>query len=214
MISNKFRRLFTATLVAVAVLGTACGSPDAGQASSAPATSVVATNMPEHQDAGHARLNVLAGEWRADKYTYVAGGTPDAPLRGDLVSRWHWIAETGGNFLQEEVSGILSGKPYFRMGLLGYSPLDDRYEWTTVDSITPMTMAYRSDKGSAGGEVITMSGEFTDPGVLGAENTGKPTAMRTELRIESSDRVVMEIFFAPTGLPERLADRVILTRRA
>ncbi|MBF6416358.1 DUF1579 family protein [Nocardia cyriacigeorgica] len=215
MISNKFRRLFTVTVVAAAVLGTACSAP-AAEPAVTPATSVAsAAGAPEHQDAGHARLNTLVGEWTADKSTYVAGGTPEAPLRGtDLVSRWHWIAETGGNFLQEEVSGTMSGKPYYRLGLLGYSPLDDRYEWTTVDSVTPMTMTYRGTKGSATADVIAMSGEFTDPGVLGPENTGKTTPMRTQIHLESPDRVVMEIFFTPAGLPERLADRVVLTRRA
>ncbi|AVH24120.1 DUF1579 family protein [Nocardia cyriacigeorgica] len=144
MIPNKFHRLIIATSLAVAMLGTACSSPGA-ESTSAPETPVVSASVaPEHQDPGHARLNALVGEWTADKSTYVAGGTPEAPLRGvDLVSRWRWIAETGGTFLQEEVAGTVSGKPYYRMGLLGYSPLDDRYEWTTVDSVTPMTMAYR-----------------------------------------------------------------------
>lgn len=214
MTTTKFRRLFIATSIAAVMLSTACSSPGAEPASGPSASVVSTSSAPAHQDPGHARLNALVGDWTADKSTFVADGTPEAPLRGkDLVSRWHWISETGGNFLQEEVAGTLSGKPYYRMGLLGYSPLDDRYEWTTVDSVTPMTMTYRGAKGSGGEEVITMSGEFTDPGVLGPDNTGKTTPMRTQIRLESPDRVVMEIFFTPAAQPERLADRVILTRR-
>ncbi|WP_280482610.1 hypothetical protein [Nocardia cyriacigeorgica] len=118
MISNKFRRLFTVTVVAAAVLGTACSAP-AAEPAVTPATSVAsAAGAPEHRDVGHARLNALVGEWTADKSTYVAGGTPEAPLRGG-----------------------------------------------------------------------------------------------TQIHIESPDRVVMEIFFTPAGLPELLADRVVLTRR-
>lgn len=49
-----------------------------------------------------------------------------------------------------------------------------------------------------------MSGEFTDPGVLGPENTGKTTPMRTRIHIESPDRVVMEIFFTPPACPNAL----------
>jgi hypothetical protein len=32
-------------------------------------------------------------------------------------------------------------------------------------------------------------------------------------KFESPDRVVMEIYFGPPGEPERVADRVVLTRR-
>lgn len=37
--------------------------------------------------------------------------------------------------------------------------------------------------------------------------------MRTLIRLESADRVVMEIYFAPPGEAERIADRVVLTRK-
>lgn len=65
--------------------------------------------------------------------------------------------------MQEEAEGAFGGKHYYRLGILGYSPADDRYEWSTVHSVTPMTMSY---KGSGSDADTVMAGEFTDPVVL------------------------------------------------
>ncbi|MFF0455276.1 DUF1579 family protein [Nocardia africana] len=196
-------------LIAVAALTAACGGSDSEPAASPTVTAVA------HQDAGHTRLDRLVGDWSVEKSTYVAGGTPDRPLVAHgAISRWHWITKTGNNFLQEEVEGTLGDKPYYRQGTLGYSPTDDRYEWSTVDSVTPMMMTYRGAKNSGSAADIVMTGDFTDPGILGPANAGKTTPMRTVIRFESPDRTVMEIYFTPAGGAEVQADRVVLTRRA
>ncbi|NKY87500.1 DUF1579 family protein [Nocardia veterana] len=208
---TSLRMRLAPVLVLVAVVTAACGGSDA-EPSAAPTT--IATAV-AHQDAGHTRLDRLVGEWSVEKSTYVAGGTPDHPLVAhDTVSRWHWITKTGNNFLQEEVDGTLGDKPYYRQGALGYSPTDDRYEWSTVDSMTPMMMTYRGAKNSGSAADIVMTGDFTDPGILGPANAGKTTPMRTVIRFESPDRTVMEIYFTPAGGAEVLADRVVLTRRS
>jgi hypothetical protein len=173
----------------------------------------VAAVSPENQDPGHRRLNQLVGEWDGAKSTFVAGGTPDNPTRGQIVSRWSWIAETGNNFLQEEAEGSTGSRPYYRYGLLGYGPTDDRYEWTTVDNVTPMTMSYKGAKASGSQADIEMTGEFTDPGILGLQPVGQTIPMRTKITFDSPDHVLMEIFFTPPGQQEMLADRVDLTRR-
>ncbi|MCA2211044.1 DUF1579 family protein [Nocardia rosealba] len=208
MRTRLFRTLAPLVLVTAALLGSAaCGD----NTSAAPVPPTTAQQVP--QDAGHARLNQLVGEWTAEKSTFVAGGTPENPIvTRDAVSRWSWVAETGGNFLREEVTGTFGDRPYYRLGLLGYSPVDDRYEWSTFDSVTPLTMAYRGAKGSANAPELSMTGEFTDPGITGPANVGKSVPMRTVIRLESSDRTVMELYFTPPGEPERLADRVVLTR--
>ncbi|MBB5911823.1 hypothetical protein BJY24_000690 [Nocardia transvalensis] len=209
MRSNRFRMLPIA-VAALALFAGGCSGETKSEpapASSAPAVA------PDQQDAGHRRLNQLVGEWDGDKSTFIAGGTADNPVRSRIVSRWGWITETGGNFLREEAEGNFGGKPYYRLGLLGYAPTDDRYEWTTVDSVTPMTMTYKGAKGSGGQADIVTAGEFTDPGVLGPQFVGQTIAMRTRIALTSPDRVTMEIYFTPPGQAELLADRVELTRR-
>ncbi|WP_051020858.1 DUF1579 family protein [Nocardia araoensis] len=211
------RKLYAAlpiALVALATLSGCSGDTSADEHTHHDATSATATAVqPQQQDAGHRRLNQLVGEWKGEKSTYIAGGTAENPIRSEIVSRWGWIAETGGNFLREEAEGAFGDKPYYRLGLLGFAPTDNRYEWTTVDSVTPMTMSYKGAKNSGGDPDIVMAGEFTDPGVLGPQFVGKTIPMRTVIRPESADRVVMEIYFAPPGEAERVADRVVLTRK-
>ncbi|MFX0576497.1 DUF1579 family protein [Nocardia nepalensis] len=209
MRSTKARALVTVALVACTAFGTGCSSDSSAQ--SQPTSSAEAT--PAQQDAGHQKLNQLVGEWNGAKSTFIAGGTADNPINSDITSRWHWIGKTGNNFMQEEAEGSFGGKPYYRLGTLGYSPTDDRYEWSTVDSVTPMMMTYKGAKASGGAADIVVAGEFTDPGVLGPQFVGKTIPMRTVIKLESADRATMEIYFAPPGETERIADRVVLTRK-
>ncbi|NKY29838.1 DUF1579 family protein [Nocardia gamkensis] len=211
------RKMYTALPVALLALAALAGCSDdsshehAGH--DAASSTVAAAVDPERQDAGHRRLNQLVGTWKGDKSTFVAGGTADNPVRREIVSHWEWIAETGNNFLREEAEDVHGSGAYYRLGLLGFGPTDNRYEWTTVDSVTPMTMSYKGAKGSGGDPEIVMAGEFTDPGVLGAQFAGKTIPMRTVIRLESADRVIMEIYFTPPGAAELVADRVVLTRQ-
>lgn len=210
MRSNRFRLLPTA-VVAMAGFLVGCSS-DTGSLP-IPSTTTAAAVSPEKQDAGHRRLNQLVGEWDGAESTFVAGGTQDNPIRRQIVSRWSWIAKTGNNFLQEEAEDSAGSPPYYRYGLLGYGPTDDRYEWTTVDNMTPMTMSYKGAKASGSRADIEMTGEFTDPGILGLQPVGQTVPMRTKITLDSPDHVVMEIFFTPPEQQEILADRVDLTRR-
>ncbi|WP_157124420.1 DUF1579 family protein [Nocardia pseudovaccinii] len=209
MRSTKARALVTVALMASTAFGAGCSDDSPSPVETISSSEAAPTN----QDAGHQKLNQLVGEWNGAKSTFIAGGTADNPIKSDITSRWHWIGKTGNNFMQEEAEGTFGGKPYYRLGTLGYSPTDDRYEWSTVDSVTPMMMTYKGAKASGSAADIGVAGEFTDPGVLGPQFVGKTIPMRTVIELESADRVTMELYFAPPGEAERIADRVILTRK-
>lgn len=49
--------------------------------------------------------------------------------------------------------------------------------------------------------------------MLGESYVGKVIAMRTLIKLTSPDNVTFEIYFTPPGEPERIADRVVFTRR-
>lgn len=49
---------------------------------------------------------------------------------------------------------------------------------------------------------------------LVGEWTAEKSTFVTLIRLESPNRTVMELYFTPPGEPERLADRVVFTRRA
>jgi Protein of unknown function (DUF1579) len=162
---------------------------------------------------GHAALAPLVGIWRVENSIYIAIGTPGQPVVSDqIICRREWVA--GGRFLRDVTEGTIGGGPYWREGLLGYSNMDQRYEWVTADGFNANMMIYLGDKGSGARQPIVMSGVFTDQGVVGEQAAGKEVGMRTVISIESRDRHVFELYVTPPGAREFLADRKVYTRIA
>ena len=160
---------------------------------------------------GHEALQPLVGTWRVEKTLYVAGGTPDRPLTSrQITSRRAWLANR--RFLRDETEGRIGGGPYWRLGLLGYSTMDKCYEWVTVDGLNANMMIYRGEPGSGPVQPISVSGTFTDQGLIDERTAGKPVKQRVVIRIEGQDRHVIELYFQPPGEPEFLADRSVYTR--
>jgi hypothetical protein len=165
---------------------------------------------------GHVLLRALAGTWRVEKSLYIAIGTPERPATSrDLVARRRLIA--GGRYLQDITEGPIAGGAYYRMGLLGYSTMDRRYELVTVDGTNANMMIYRGDAlvappPASATPVISLTGTFTDQGLIGEDTAGRSVAMRTVIRVEGPDRHVIELHFTPPGGAERLIDRSVYTR--
>jgi Protein of unknown function (DUF1579) len=169
---------------------------------------IAARSMPV---AEHSSLEPLVGTWHVEKSIFVALGSASNPARSsDMTTVREWVA--GKHFLQDTTKGTVGGAPYERIGFLGYNPMDKRYEWTTIDSVTTITMSYVGANGSGGRRPIAMSGIFTDVGVTGEVNVGRRVAMRTVVTIADPDHHRFEIFFKPPGRPEVLADRMDFTR--
>lgn len=162
---------------------------------------------------GHAALAPLVGTWRVENSIFIAIGTPDRPVVSDQITcRREWVA--GGRFLRDVTEGTIGGGPYWREGLLGYSNMDQRYEWVTADGFNANMMIYLGDKGAGPRLPIVMSGVFTDQGVAGEQAAGRQVGMRTVISIESPDRHVFELYVTPPGAREFLADRKVYTRVA
>jgi Protein of unknown function (DUF1579) len=160
---------------------------------------------------GHALLKPLEGTFKVEMSVYMVVGTPEKPaVSKDIICRRKWVA--GGRFLHDVTEGSFAGSHYYREGLLGFSNVDQRYEWVTVDGTNANMMIYSGKDGSGPQMPVEMSGVFTDQGWLGEEAAGKPVGMRTVITIESSDRHVFELFFTPPGGTERLVDRKVYTR--
>lgn len=161
--------------------------------------------------AAHRALDPLVGDFAVEKTLYIAAGTPDRPVRASgLRTRREWIA--GGRFLRDTTEGSVAGSPYFRVGTLGYSTMDRRYEWVTQDITNSNMMIYLGRPGSGTRQPIEVSGSFTDQGLLGEQNAGKPVRQRTLIRIDGPDRHTIELHFTPPDRPEFLADRSVYTR--
>jgi hypothetical protein len=167
---------------------------------------------------GHAALRALEGDWRVEKALYIAVGTRESPaVSSDLIARRRWIA--GGRFLHDVTEGAIAAGPYYRMGFLGYSNMDSRYEWVTVDGMNANMMIYRSDPvnnsqrfDAARGVEISMSGNFTDQGLFSEQTAGVVIGQRTVIRIQSDDRHEMDLYFTVPGKDEVLIDHSVYTR--
>ncbi|MEQ3553545.1 DUF1579 family protein [Pseudonocardia nematodicida] len=138
-------------------------------------------------------------------------GHGEDPLRSEgLTTHREWVA--GDRFLVDTTTGQLAGAPYYRMGVLGYSNVDDRYEWNTVDGINATMMTYKGAPGSGTRPVISMEGVFTDQGALGEETIGLSVVQRTEIVVTDADHHVIDIHVTPPGGREFLADHGVYTR--
>ncbi|SDM06462.1 DUF1579 family protein [Nonomuraea jiangxiensis] len=158
-------------------------------------------------------LDPLVGTWQAIKTNYVLSPDGQPIVSKDITVRTRWIAKTSGRFLEEETEGTLGGNKYFRVGVLGFSNIDRRYEWTTFDNVTPTSMTYRGPALTHGTSKISMPGQFTDPGILGPDYLGKTIPMRTVITIRSNEQHTFDLYFTPPGQKERLVDRVVYTRK-
>lgn len=159
----------------------------------------------------HEQLDALEGTWRVEKSLYVALGTRDDPtISRDLICRREWLAN--GRFLRDVTEGTIAGTPYWRLGILGYSTMDERYEWVTIDAGNANMMIYRGEPGSGQALPITMSGVFTDQGMLGEKTVGEPIAQRIVIQIVDDDRHIIDLYFTAPDGEEFLADRSVYTR--
>lgn len=199
------RRDFLALLAGV----TALGNFEARATSSSPA-------MPPFAQRGlpgrfHSAIHSLQGEWLVDKEIYIAIGSPEAPARSvGMVAQRFWFA--GGRHLHDVTQGALAGAPYYRLGILGFSNIDSRYEWVTFDALNANMMLYRSARLDNPSAHFELSGTFTDQGLLGETFAGKEIAMRTVFDIQNDDRHLIELYFTPPGRGEQLIDRSLYTR--
>lgn len=161
----------------------------------------------------HERLDALLGNWQVEMTFYIAGGTKEKPLiSNELSCHREWISGTGKRHLQDITQGSIGDNRYYRLGLLGYSTMDRAYEWVTVDALNANMMIYRSRKHDKSPD-ISMSGGFTDQGVLGDRSAGQRVGMRTVIRIESRDRNIFELYMTPRRGREFLAARAVYTRQ-
>ncbi len=187
--------------------------PQAALAQSTPTIDLGALVTRAAPGEGQKVLEPLIGKWRVTKSMFWVVGTPERPVQSEtMTAERKWIGD--GRFLSDTTTGTIGGQPYFRTGMLGYNPMDKRYEWTTADNQTPIMMTYYGAVGSGVAGQIDMKGEFTDLGVTGERNVGKNIPMRTTIQVVNNDKHIYELYVAPPGEPEKLVDRMVFERIA
>lgn len=161
--------------------------------------------------AAHQALAPLIGRFRVAKTSWFPGIASNGPVScADLVATREWIGD--GRFVREVTQGTMGGKPYFRMGLLGYSTMDQRYEWVTVDAFNANMMIYQGAAGSGPVQPIEVSGSFTDQGLMGEGFVGRPIAQRTEIQIDGLRGATIRLYVTAPEQQELLADEMVYER--
>jgi hypothetical protein len=208
-------KLLLAALTAFVVMGAAPARAEDRPAAAQPAAAT--KDMPPWMQrglpgSGHARLEPLIGTLKQRKMIHgTLGRDPNAPpVSDDIRTTRQWVA--GGRFVEDISEGTIEGQPYWRKGWLGYSRMDDNYEWVTIDAINTMLMSHAGKPGTGEKPPIVMFGKFTDQGVAGEASVGKEVGMRTVINIEGPNSHVVELYFTPPNGKEVLADRTVYTR--
>jgi hypothetical protein len=80
--------------------------------------------------AGHARLEPMAGRWRAKTTFTMAPGGPEQVHDGTSVHR----LVLGGRYLEQVYSGTSMGMPFEGIGYTGYDNATKRYVGTWMDT--------------------------------------------------------------------------------
>ena len=159
----------------------------------------------------HAALKPLEGDWRVDKRIFTAVGTRERPAIGvGITCHRRWFG--GGRHLEDITEGTIGGSPYYRLGVLGFSNVDRRYELATFDALNANMMVYVSDPLDQPSAKATLSGTFRDQGLLGEAYAGKLIPMRMTIEIQGPDRHVVDLTFMPPGEPEVLIDHSVYAR--
>jgi hypothetical protein len=177
-----------------------------------PAQPVAAWQQRGQAGPGQAALDRLVGSWKVELSIHgTLGRSPDLPpiVSNDIRTQRTWTANH--YYVEDTTEGTVAGQPYFRKGWLGYSNIDQRYEWVTIAPLVPM-MIYLGKPRSGEKMPIEVTGTFTDQGIVSEQTVGRSVIQRTVFRIESADRHVSELYFTPPGGKEQLAMRLVYTR--
>lgn len=155
----------------------------------------------------HKRLEAMVGTWRVQQ---TVRATTDAKpiVYTDIVARRSWME--GGGVLQEVMEGTSNEKHFTRLALLTYNNIEQKYELASTDTRTPGVMSLQnvSDDGS---NTFTFYQTFTLGG-RGRQLSGQTVKLRHVLRLESSDRNVMQQYWTLPATKEFLAIEYVYTR--
>jgi hypothetical protein len=139
--------------------------------------------------AGHKALEPVVGTWDAKITMWMAPGAPPQESTGTSENKW----VLGGRFVQQSYDGNFMGQPFSGVGYTGYDNFKKKYVGTWMDTMGTMIMV---SQGSADATGKTLSMTSTIDDVM----TGKPTNVKSEIKIVDADHHVMEMWGPdPTG---------------
>ena len=130
---------------------------------------------------GHKWLEPVVGTWDAKITMWMAPGAPPQESTGTSENKW----VLGGRFVEQRYEGNFMGQPFSGIGYTGYDNYKKKYVGTWMDTMGTMMMV---SQGDAAGKTLSMTSTIDD--VM----TGKPTNVKSEIKIADADHHVMEMW--------------------
>jgi hypothetical protein len=137
--------------------------------------------MPAEQ---HKALEPMVGSWDLKTKFWMDANSPAEESKGTAETRW----VLGGRYLQEDVTGDMSGMQFHGMGFTGYDLMKNEYFslWMDEMSTAPMTSRGKMD---VAGKVWTFIGTYPD-----AAQNMKEITYKSVIKVVGADQHVMEMY--------------------
>jgi len=148
----------------------------------------------------HTAMAKSAGDW---KYTSKMWMDPaQEPTVMDGKAKFDTVY--GGRYLQSKVSGTMMGMPFEGTALTGYNNATKKYFNVWYDNMGTGLMMTEGTSDASG--MITMTGSMFDP------TTGKNFALRETWKMDSDNKMTMEMYSTPEGGTEKKDMEIVYTR--
>jgi len=203
---TKTSRAIGGSAVLALVLTALAGLTWAGEAGSSPSPEAVLKALEEAGKPApeHRKLEPLVGEWTYTGKFWMDPSQPPTEAAGTIERRWI----LGNRFLEERVVGKgPDGKSDFEgRGVIGYDKAQKKY---TTGWICTMGTGIATSRGTcdASGKHFTFESESFCP------VRGRMVRGRDELRIESADKHVLEVYQFDDGKKVKVMELTAVRKR-
>ena len=150
----------------------------------------------------HKHLEMLNGTWNVIAKYWTAPGAPPSESTGVGEHK----AMLGGRFVQTAYESTFMGQPFVGIGYSGYDNQKKKYVEVWMDTLGTMILTSEGHCDGTG-KVRTMTGAYHNP------MTGNEHTMRSVMRIEGPDKLVLEMFDKAPGSEEFKTMELVYTRK-
>ena len=148
----------------------------------------------------HKAMAKSAGDWT---FTSKMWMDPTAePMSSTGTAKFEMLY--GGRYLQSKVSGSMMGMPFEGTATTGYNNATKKYFNTWIDNMGTGVMYSEGTMDASG--VVTLIGTMFDP------MSGKNCTTRETWKMDSDNKMTMEMYSSTDGAPEKKDMEIVYTR--
>lgn len=149
----------------------------------------------------HKAMAKLAGSWNFTSKMWMDPSQP--PMDGSGTSKFEMIY--GDRYLQAKVNSSMMGMPFEGTSITGYNNATKKYFTTWIDNMGTGLMTLEGTRDDKSG-VITFYGSMFDA------MAGKNCTMKQTMKIDSDNKMTMEMYSTVEGGTEKKDMEIVYTR--